>query len=121
MNAVRKKLQSVSMSDFVSGFIVPGEDRQVGTLDLKPTCRTMQLMPMTDPSRSRRRIQEFLNEFEWYKSLEVLPPVESYKDFVVFDMVHKRPFSFSDVAQFDQGCRFDGAVDLPQGFASMFF
>jgi len=100
------------MSEFVSGFIIPGEDRTAGTLDLKPTCRTMRVMPFTDPTRSRRMIVEFLKTFEWYERLEVMPPVESYKDFVVFDMVHKRPYSFSDVARFDQGCVFDGDVDM---------
>jgi hypothetical protein len=108
---VRKKLKAVSASEFVSGFIIPGEDRKEGTLDLKPTCRTILQMPWTDPTHSRRVILEFLKTFEWYQSLEVMPPIKSYKDFVVFDMVHERPYTFSDVAQFDQGCSFDGAVD----------
>lgn len=108
---VRKKLNSIFKSEFVSGFIIPGEDRKEGTLDLKPTCRTLMAMPWTDPTHSRRFILDLLKGFEFYESLQVMPPVNSYKDFVVFDMCHKRPYSFSDVAQFDQGCTFDAGVD----------
>ena len=71
----------------------------------------MQLLPINDPTYSRRRILGFLQEFEYYESLQVMPPIESYKDFVVFDMCHKRPYSFSDVAQFDRGCVYDTGVE----------
>jgi len=111
---IRMKLSSISKSEFVSGFIIPGEDRTARTLDLKLTCRTMQLLPINDPTYSRRRILGFLQEFEYYESLQVMPPIESYKDFVVFDMCHKRPYSFSDVAQFDRGCAYDAGVEAPR-------
>ncbi|OEU13207.1 hypothetical protein FRACYDRAFT_241538 [Fragilariopsis cylindrus CCMP1102] len=45
--------RSVRKEDFVSGFIVPREDRIEGSLHLKPTCRTMRLLPCTDPTYSR--------------------------------------------------------------------
>lgn len=111
MGEARSLLLSVRKEDFVSGFIVPGEDRIEGTLDLKPTCRTMKAMPWTDPARSRRAIFNLLRECTWFDCLEILPPVNSYKDFVVFDMVHKRPYTFSNTQMFDQGCSFDGNVD----------
>ena len=110
LSPVRKKLKAISKSEFLSGFIIPGEDREAGTLDLKPTSRQMQLIPFTDPTNSRRILLDFLKKFEWYAHLEVMPPVKSYKDFVVFDMVHKKPYAFSDVAQFDEGCTFDAGV-----------
>lgn len=110
-DSLHKKLSSITKENFVSGFIVPGEDRKEGTLDLKPTCRTMKAMPWTDPSHSRKLILNFLKQFEWYDKLEVMLPVKSYKDFVVFDMAHRRPYTFSDTEMFDQGCTFDGAVD----------
>lgn len=110
---IRETLGSISKSDFVSGFIVPGEDRESGSLDLKPTCRTMRVMPFTDPTHSRCLIMDFLKRFGWYESLQIMPPVTSYKDFVVFDMVHKRPYAFSDVAVFNQGCSYDAATEPP--------
>jgi hypothetical protein len=30
---------------------------------------------------------------------------------VVFDMVHRRPFTYSNTELFDQGCTFDGNHD----------
>jgi hypothetical protein len=105
--AIRTKLGSITKADFVSGYIIPGEDRQEGSLDLKPNCRTMQDMPWTDPTHSRRRILGFLDNFIFSESLQVLPPVQSYKDFVVFDTSHRRPYAFQDVALFDQGCVYD--------------
>jgi hypothetical protein len=108
---IRRTLKAIRLSDFVSGFIVPGEDREEGTLDLKPTCRTMRIMPWTDPTTSRRFIMRFLDNFEWKNKLKILPAVQSYKDFVVFDTSHEEPYAFSDVAMFNQGCSFDGAVD----------
>mmetsp|Transcript_25342 Transcript_25342/g.31170 ORF Transcript_25342/g.31170 Transcript_25342/m.31170 type:complete len:249 (-) Transcript_25342:324-1070(-) len=112
-NRLREKLQSISKSDFISGFIIPGEDREPETLNLKSTCRTMTVAPFTDPSLSRRRILGFLQQFEYYDSMQVMPSVKSYKDFVVFDMFHRQPYAFSDVARFDRGCTYDGAVDAP--------
>ena len=102
--------RSVRKEDFVSGFIVPGEDRIGGTLNLKPTCRTMRLFPRNDPTYSRTRIFDVLQEFDWFNDLEILAPVNSYKDFVVFDMAHKRPFADSNTQLFDEGCSFDGNV-----------
>lgn len=116
-SAARRKFKSIAKSEFVSAFLVPGEDRDPETLDLKPTCRQMRLIPFTDPSISRRTILDFLEQFDWYAFLEVMPPVNSYKDFVVFDMVHKQPHTFSDEAQFDEGCAFDaGVANVPLGF-----
>ena len=103
--------QSVKKEDFVSGFIIPGEDRIEGTLNLKPTCRTMRELPWTDPEVSRRRIFSVLRRFAWFDKLEILAPVNIYKDFVVFDMVHRRPFTYSNTELFDQGCAFDGNHD----------
>jgi hypothetical protein len=115
MSPALSLFRSVRKEDFVSGFIVPGEDRIEGTMDLKSTCRTMRAFPWTDPTHSRTMIFNALREFEWFDDLEVLAPVESYKDFVVFDMVHKRPYSFSNTQRFDQGCAFDASVDdVPQ-------
>eukprot|EP00923_Selenidium_pygospionis_P023047 GHVN01039976.1.p1 GENE.GHVN01039976.1~~GHVN01039976.1.p1 ORF type:complete len:268 (-),score=25.54 GHVN01039976.1:73-876(-) len=114
-SCVRNKLKSVSKENFISGFIVPGEDREPVTMDLKFSCRTMQTCPWKDPTESRRIVLGILRDFQFYENLEVMPPVKSYKDFVVFDMCHKRPYSFSDVSQFDQGCTYDGAVDAPRG------
>jgi hypothetical protein len=54
--SIRRMFRNISMSDFVSAFVIPGEDRQEGSLDLKPTCRTMTEMPWTDPTESRRFI-----------------------------------------------------------------
>ena len=68
-------------------------------------------MPWTDPELSRRRIFSVLREFVWFDKLEVLKPVKSYKDFVVFDMVHRRPFTYSNTQLFDEGCAFDGNHD----------
>ena len=101
----------VREEDFVSGYIIPGEDRIEGSLNLKPTCRTMQAMPWTDPTKSRTRIFSVLREFVWFDKLEILAPVKSYKDFVVFDMVHRRPFTYSNTELFDGGCTFDGNHD----------
>lgn len=101
----------VKKEDFVSGFIIPGEDRIEGSLDLKPTCRTMQVMSFTDPTVSRRRVFSVLRKFDWFDDLEVLSPVKSYKDFVVFDMAHRRPFTYSNTKLFDEGCKFDGNHD----------
>src|SRR6056300_1351724 len=98
--------QSVREEDIVSGFIIPGEDRIEGTLNLKPTCRTMRVFPWTDPEQSRRQIFSVLRRFAWFDKLEILAPVKSYKDFVVFDMVHRRPFTYSNTELFDQGCAF---------------
>jgi hypothetical protein len=109
--SIRKKLKSIGMSEFVSGFIIPGEDREAGTLDLQPTCRTMRVFPETDPTKSRRCILDFLKSFEWYEKMETMPPIDSYKDFVVFDKFHTRPYTFSDVKQFDEGCTYDAGVD----------
>ena len=111
--SIRKMFRNISMSDFVSGFVIPGEDRQEGSLDLKPTCRTMTEMPWTDPTKSRRLIMGFLDAFEWSNRMQFLPPVQSYKDFVVCDNLHKKPYTFSDVKMFDQGCDFDAGVDDP--------
>jgi len=121
--AVRRRFRAVTKETFVSGFIVPGEDRVEGTLELKPTCRTMVAMPWTDPVRSRDLILDLLKEFEWYDDLTVLPPVDSYKDFVVFDMAHRRPYAFSNPSLFAEGCSFDAAVDLPElgGLGPPFF
>ena len=116
LSGIRRTFMSIEMSDFVSGFIVPGEDREEVTLDLKPTSRTMRLFPATDATASRRFILGFLDNFEWANQLEILPAVQSYKDFVVLDMSHRKPYIFSDVAMFDQGCSFDGGVDLPRMF-----
>jgi len=111
--AIRRKLDSITKDEFVSAFLVPGEDREEGSLVLKPTCRTMRAMPWTDPSRSRDLILDFLKVFHWYENMQIMSPVESYKDFVVFDMAHKRPYTFSDPELFNQGCSFDGVVDDP--------
>ena len=111
--SLQRLFRSFSQEDFVAGFIVPGEDRLKDTLDLKPSCRTMQAMPWTDPTQSRTAILDFLKEFEWYNDLQILPPVPSYKDFVVYDMVHKRPFTYSDTALFDQGCSLDAGAASP--------
>jgi hypothetical protein len=102
--------RSVRKEDFVGGFIIPGEDRIDGTLNLKPTCRTMRIFPCTDPTYSRTRIFDVLQEFDWFNDLEILAPVNSYKDFVGFDMAHKRPFTYSNTQLFDEGCSFDGNV-----------
>lgn len=111
MSRARAMLLSIPDKDVLSAFVVPGEDRIPGTLDLKPTCRTIQMLPWTDPTRSRKVIFGILEEAEWFHRLEVLDPVSSYKDFVVFDMVHKRPYSFSNPRRFDEGCVFDANVD----------
>jgi hypothetical protein len=110
---IRRLFRSVSMSDFVSGFVIPGEDRQEGSLDLKPNCRTMTVWPWVDPTESRRFILGVLDAFEWKNRMQLLPPVQSYKDFVVCDHQHNKPYTFSDVQMFGQGCTFDAAVDLP--------
>ena len=107
----QKLFRLVGEEDFVSGFIIPGEDRIEGTLDLKPSCRTMQVLPWTDPTHSRRRIFSVLKEFVWFEKLEILAPVKSYKDFVVFDMAHLRPFTYSNSQLFDEGCAYDGNHD----------
>lgn len=107
----RSLFTSVRKEEIVSGYIVPGEDRMEGSLDLKPTCRTMRAFPWNDPTESRRQIFDFLQDFEWFKDLEILSPIKSYKDFVVFDMAHKKPHVFSNTELFDQGCAFDGNVD----------
>ena len=39
---------------------------------------------------------------------QVLPPPLDYKDFIVVDTGHARPFMFSDTEMFDDGCCFDG-------------
>ena len=108
--AVRRKFKSVAKNEVLSAFLVPGEDRDPETLDLRPTCRQMRLLPFTDPTMSRRTILDFMEQFDWYESLEVLEPVKSYKDFVVFDMVHRKPYTFSDEALFNEGCTFDAGV-----------
>jgi hypothetical protein len=113
MSTARSLLSTVPMTVFVSGFIIPGEDRIEGSLHLKASCRTMRVMPWTDPTRSKTKILALLQEFDWYTRLEVLAPVQSYKDFVVFDMMHKRPHVFSNTRLFDQGCSFDANVDMP--------
>jgi len=113
--AIREKFGAVTEEDFVSAFLVPGEDREESSLLLKPTCRTMRRLPWTDPSNSRDLILDFLKEFEWFKDLETTPPVGSYKDFVVFDMAHRRPYTFSNPSLFDSGCTFDGNADAPRG------
>jgi hypothetical protein len=113
LSSIQRTLKAIRMSDFVSGFIVPGEDREEGTLDLKPTCRTMRFMPWTDPTKSRRFILGFLDNFEWNDKLKILPAVQSYKDFVVFDMPHEEPYVFRDVAMFDQNCPFGAGVATP--------
>jgi len=105
--------QKSSIHRMFKSIIVPGEDREEGTLNLKPTCGTMQCMPWTDPSHSRRAILDFLEEFEFYDGLQVMPPVKSYKDFVVFDMAHKHPYTFNDTNLFDQGCALDAGVANP--------
>lgn len=108
----RSMLRLINGDDIVSGFIVPGEDRMERTLDLKPDCRSMRVFPMNDPTASRRQILGLLQEFDWFDKLEVRPPVESYKDFVVLDMSHKRPYVFKNTKMFDEGCVFDGATDM---------
>ena len=96
--------------EFVRGYIIPGVDRKKD-LDLKPDCRTMIAHPWTDPTASNRFIKGVLTQFKWSTKLEVLPPPNHYKDFVVFDSGHLKPFTFSDTALFDSGCEFDAAVD----------
>jgi hypothetical protein len=113
MSRARSLFSDIPKNDFVSGFIIPGEDRIKGSLHLKPSCRTMRVMPWTDPTSSKTKILSTLQDFDWYDRLEILAPVQSYKDFVVFDMAHKRPYVFSNTHLFDEGCTFDGNVDLP--------
>lgn len=105
----------------MSVFLVPGEDREAKSLALKSTCRTMRQMPWTDPSASRDLVMGFLKEFDWFEKLQIMPPVQSYKEFVVFDMAHHRPYTFSDPSMFDEGCTFDGAVDSPAKLLSNLF
>ena len=119
LSGIHRAFMSIVMSDFVSGFIVPGEDREEGTLDLKPTCRTMREVPWMDVTESRKFILGFMDSFEWANKLEILPAVQSYKDFVVLDMSHGEPYAYSDVAMFDRSCTFDGGVDAPE--PQMFF
>jgi hypothetical protein len=119
MSAARSLFSSVPKDDFVSGFIIPEEDRIEGSLNLKPSCRTMKVMPWTDPTRSKTEILTLLQKFDWYESLEILAPVQSYKDFIVFDMVHERPYVFSNTHLFDQGCTFDANIDLPPSMMMM--
>ena len=98
-----------SYGKFVRGFIIPGVDRDEN-LNLKPTCRTMrELAP--DPTESKRLILGFLKEFKWYNLMVTVSPPSSYKDFVVVDPTHNRPFYFSDVAQFDAGCTYDAEIE----------
>lgn len=110
---LRRMFESVSSQDFVSGYIVPGEDREAGSLNLKRTCRTMQVMPYIDPAESRTAILDFLQAFPWWGRVEIMAPVTSYKDFVVFDMVHRKPYTFRNTALFDQGCTLDAGVASP--------
>jgi hypothetical protein len=101
MMAVFRALSEINKDNFVDGYIIPGEDREADSLNLKADCRSMREHPWVDPTESRRFIQGVLNEFDWSRKLKTLRPVSSYKDFVVLDMAHKTPFVFSDVAQFD--------------------
>ena len=116
LSLLRKEFKKVGSTygRFIRGFIVPGVDRD-GNLNLKPTSRTMrELGAFTDPAASKSFLLGFLAEFDWAKQLVTVAPPRHYKDFVVVDPKHDLPFAFSDVAQFDAGCTFDGEADPAQ-------
>ena len=60
-----------------------------------------------DPRESKEFILGLLGEFKWADQLARLAPPSNYKDFVVVDRHHRLPWAFSNVSQFDEGCRFD--------------
>lgn len=67
---------------------------------------------MVDPSASKEFIMDHvLGEFEWVDRIVRLVPPSHYKDFVVVDQHHELPWAFSDVSQFDKGCKFDAERD----------
>jgi hypothetical protein len=117
MGTVRAAFQKVNSSQggvgrfdrsgFVRGFIVPGVDRD-DNLDLRLDCRSMLMHPWIDPTQSRRFVRGVLAEFDWGNKLEILASPQSYKDFVVCDAAHAEPYTFSDVAMFDDNCTYDG-------------
>jgi hypothetical protein len=97
---IKKAFDSIKMEDLISGFIVPGDEREANTLDLKRTCKSMRARPWGDNTKSRKFIMSFLNTCVWGSCLEIMEPVESYRDFVVFDTLHTKPFVYSDFSIF---------------------
>ena len=100
---VVRAFNMVDSSDFECGFIIPGVDRDTN-LDLKRDCRTMRAQPWGDASESKRFILGTMDQFKWADQLVVLPILTDFKDFVVFDHAHARPYTFSDPSLFDEGC-----------------
>lgn len=81
MNRVSCLLHSAT--DVTKVYLVPGIDREKD-LSLKRTSRTMQYRPGTIPTRSRDWLLHFLTQFAWSSQLQILKPVQHYKEIVTF-------------------------------------
>ena len=64
----------------------------------------LRAQPWGDASESKRFILGTMDQFKWADQLVVLPILTDFKDFVVFDHAHARPYTFSDPSLFDEGC-----------------
>lgn len=90
-----------SATTVTKAYLVPGIDREKD-LSLKQTSRTMRYRPGTIPTQSRDWLLHFLAQFAWFRQLQILNPVQHYKEIVTFDSVGCK--YTRDDALFDKMC-----------------
>ena len=91
---------------FVSGYIIPGEDRQ-RDLTLHKDSRTMKTFPNLDPAESRDFLVSIISKYPWYQKLNQLNRIKNYKQFVIFEKSKELPYIIDDSKLFDSGCNYD--------------
>ena len=109
MSRVKCLLDTIQLLDVIKVFLVPGVDRNKD-LSLKADCRTMVYRPGTNPERSRNWFMAFIQSYRWSQSLEILPPVNHYKELVVFEKDETKQYACTygrDDDFFDSVCIVD--------------
>ena len=109
MARVKCLLDTIQSPDVIKVFLVPGVDRNQD-LSLKADCRTMVYRPATNPERSRNWFMAFIQSYHWAKGLEILPPVNHYKELVVFERDETKQYAYTygrDDDFFDSICIVD--------------
>ena len=106
---VKRQLAGLQLKG-ASFFLVPGVDRDSKTWDLKPECRSMVYRPGNDPTASRKFFVNFMQQFEWFSNIEILPQPNHCREFIVFRREFTQPVYVRDDTFFNTTCTVDAEL-----------
>jgi len=109
MEFVRGQLAGLQLKK-ASFFLVLGVDRDPKTWDLKPECRSMVYRPGKDPTASRKFFVNFMQQFEWFHNIEIMPPPNHSREFIVFRREFAQPLYVRDDNFFNITCTLDAEL-----------